>query len=116
HKKNRKPGRYIDLDNFSHIALHYQFVAYNSIHFFHREVDYLIKRDVDYIFIPREIEYQIPDGFLHGYTCPSTTTIADVIRAQFEHISNKILSPHVGTSNHFIQTTLKEFGRIAEIV
>jgi predicted CoA-substrate-specific enzyme activase len=82
----------------------------------HREVDYLTKRDVDYIFIPREIEYQIPDGFLHGYTCPSTTTIADVIRAQFENISNKILSPHVGTSNHLKEVTLNEFGRIAEQV
>ncbi|MFX0029111.1 MAG: acyl-CoA dehydratase activase [Candidatus Hermodarchaeota archaeon] len=79
----------------------------------HREVDYLIKCDVDYIFIPREIEYDIPNGFLHGYTCPSTTTIPDVIRAQFENICNKILSPHVGTSNHLIQMTLKEFGRIA---
>ncbi|MFX1349830.1 MAG: acyl-CoA dehydratase activase, partial [Promethearchaeota archaeon] len=79
----------------------------------HREVDYLIKRDVNYIFIPREIEYEIPDGFLHGYTCPSTTTIADVIRAQFEHVSDKIVSPHIGTSYHLIQTTLNEFGRIA---
>ncbi|MHA2282966.1 MAG: acyl-CoA dehydratase activase [Promethearchaeota archaeon] len=79
----------------------------------HREVDDLIKRDVDFIFIPHEIEYEIPDGFLHGYTCPSTTTIPDVIRAQFENIRDKILSPHVGTSSHLIQTTLKEFGRIA---
>ncbi|MFW9822917.1 MAG: acyl-CoA dehydratase activase [Candidatus Thorarchaeota archaeon] len=79
----------------------------------HREVDYLIKRGVDYIFIPREIEYEIPEGFLHGYTCPSTTTIADVIRAQFEHVNDKILSPHIGTSHHLIQATLKEFGRIA---
>ncbi|MFX1327231.1 MAG: acyl-CoA dehydratase activase, partial [Promethearchaeota archaeon] len=79
----------------------------------HREVDYLIKRDVNYIFIPRVIEYEIPDGFLHGYTCPSTTTIADVICAQFEHVDDKILSPHIGTSNHLIQTTLNEFGRIA---
>ena len=79
----------------------------------HREVDDLIQRDVDYIFIPREIEYEIPDGFLHSYTCPSTTTIPDVIRAQFENIRDKILSPHVGTSNHLTQMTLKEFGRIA---
>jgi len=79
----------------------------------HREVEDLIQKDVDFIFIPRAIEYEIPDGFLHGYTCPSTTTIPDVIRAQFDHVSDKILSPHVGTSNHLIQTTLKEFGRIA---
>ncbi|MHA2390634.1 MAG: acyl-CoA dehydratase activase [Promethearchaeota archaeon] len=79
----------------------------------HREVDYLIKRDVDYIFIPREIEYEIPEGFLHGYTCPSTTTIADVIRAQYENVRDKVLSPHVGTSNHLKEMTLKEFGRIA---
>ena len=79
----------------------------------HREVDYLIKCDVDYIFIPREFEYEIPEGFLHSYTCSSTTTIADVIRAQFEQASDKILSPLVGTSIDLIQTTLKEFGRIA---
>jgi predicted nucleotide-binding protein (sugar kinase/HSP70/actin superfamily) len=79
----------------------------------HREVDYLIKHDVDYIFLPRKIEYEIPEGFLHGYTCPSTTTIADVIRAQFEQVNDKILSPHVGTSIHMRQTTLQEFGRIA---
>ncbi|MFX1599847.1 MAG: acyl-CoA dehydratase activase [Promethearchaeota archaeon] len=79
----------------------------------HREVNDLIQREVDYIFIPREIEYEIPDGLLHSYTCPSTTTISDVIRAQFEIVSEKILSPHVGTSNHLIQMTLKEFGRIA---
>ncbi|UCC20363.1 MAG: hypothetical protein JSV62_03485 [Promethearchaeota archaeon] len=79
----------------------------------HREVDNLIKRNVDYIFIPREIEFEIPNGFLHGYTCPSTTTISDVISAQFEHISDKILSPHIGTSSHLIEMTLKEFGRIA---
>ncbi len=79
----------------------------------HREVDYLIKRNVDYIFIPREIEFEIPDGYLHSYTCPSTTTISDVVSAQFEDISEKIISPHVATSNHYIQTTLNEFGRIA---
>jgi predicted CoA-substrate-specific enzyme activase len=79
----------------------------------HREVNDLFHRDVDYLFIPREIEYQIPNGFLHGYTCPSTPTIPDVIRAQFDNLGDKILSPHVGTSNHLIQMTLKEFGRIA---
>ncbi|MFW9873763.1 MAG: acyl-CoA dehydratase activase, partial [Candidatus Thorarchaeota archaeon] len=79
----------------------------------HREVNDLFHRNVDYIFIPREIEYKIPNGFLHGYTCPSTPTIPDVIRAQFDNIRDKIIAPHVGTSNHLIQMTLKEFGRIA---
>jgi predicted CoA-substrate-specific enzyme activase len=79
----------------------------------HREVDNLIKNNVDFIFIPRELELEIPNGYLHGYTCPSTTTIADVIRAQFQDVRDLILSPHVGTSKDLVPMLLKEFGRIA---
>jgi predicted nucleotide-binding protein (sugar kinase/HSP70/actin superfamily) len=76
-------------------------------------VDNLIKNNVDFIFIPRELELEIPNGYLHGYTCPSTTTIADVIRAQFQDVRDLILSPHVGTSKDLVPMLLKEFGRIA---
>ncbi|MFX1413161.1 MAG: acyl-CoA dehydratase activase [Promethearchaeota archaeon] len=79
----------------------------------HRAVDDLINRNVDYIFLPHVIELKIPPGYIHSYTCPSTTTIPDIIRAAFENVSDKLLSPHIGLSEELIGTTLKEFGRIA---
>ncbi len=79
----------------------------------HGAVNDLINQKVDYIFLPHVIEMEIPKGYLHGYTCPSTTTIPDIIRAAFENASEKILSPHIGLSEQLIETTLKEFGRIA---
>jgi predicted CoA-substrate-specific enzyme activase len=79
----------------------------------HGAVSDLISRNVDYILLPHVIELEIPNGYIHGYTCPSTTTIPDIIRAAFENVSEKILSPHIGLSEPLIETTLKEFGNIA---
>ena len=78
--------------------------------------DLIINQDVDYIFLPHVIEMEIPKGYIHSYTCPSTTAIPDIIRATFENASEKILSPHIGLSEHLIQATLKEFGRIASVL
>jgi len=80
----------------------------------HKEIDNLLKKNVDYIFLPRVIELEIPDGYLHGYTCPSTTTISDVIYSQFENVHNKILTPHIGVSDQYINMTLIELGKIAK--
>ncbi len=82
----------------------------------HGAVNDLINRNVDYIFLPHVIELEIPNGYIHGYTCPSTTTIPDIIRAAFENFKEKILSPHIGLSKDHIETTIKEFGRTAEIL
>jgi predicted CoA-substrate-specific enzyme activase len=82
----------------------------------HGAVSDLIDRDVDFIFLPHVIELEIPTGYIHGYTCPSTTTIPDIIRAAFENSNQKILSPHIGLSDQLIETTVKEFGRIAVIL
>jgi predicted nucleotide-binding protein (sugar kinase/HSP70/actin superfamily) len=79
----------------------------------HGAVNDLINRNVDYILLPNVIELEIPKGYIHGYTCPSTTTIPDIIRAAFENVSKKILSPHIGLSEALIETTLKEFGKVA---
>ncbi len=79
----------------------------------HGAVNDLINRNVDYIFLPHVIEMEIPNNYIHGYTCPSTTTIPDIIRAAFENVNEKILSPHISLSEDHIETTLKEFGRIA---
>ena len=73
----------------------------------------LINRKVDYIFLPRLLELEIPSGYIHGYTCPSTTIIPDIISAVFEKFKNKILEPHIALSKDLVDTTLKEFGRIA---
>ncbi|MFW9771305.1 MAG: acyl-CoA dehydratase activase [Candidatus Thorarchaeota archaeon] len=82
----------------------------------HGAVNDLINQNVDYIFLPHIIEMEIPKGYIHGYTCPSTTTIPDIIRAAFEDVSGKILSPHIGLSESLIETTLKECGRIAGLL
>ncbi|MFX1304312.1 MAG: acyl-CoA dehydratase activase [Promethearchaeota archaeon] len=76
----------------------------------------LLNQDVDFIFLPRVIELEIPKGYIHGYTCPSTTVIPDVIRAAFETEKDKILSPHLGLSKDLINTTIRELGRIATIL
>jgi len=73
----------------------------------------LLNQGVDFIFLPRVIELEIPKGYIHGYTCPSTTVIPDVIRAAFETEKDKILSPHLGLSKDLINTTIKELGRVA---
>ncbi len=78
--------------------------------------DLIINQNVDYIFLPHVIEMQIPKGYIHSYTCPSTTNIPDIIRAAFENANEKILSPHIGLSEDLIETTLKEFGRMASIL
>jgi len=79
----------------------------------HGAVNDLIDRNVNYIFLPHVIELEIPNGYIHGYTCPSTATIPDIIRAAFKDMSDRILSPHIGFSEDLIETTLKEFGKIA---
>jgi predicted CoA-substrate-specific enzyme activase len=79
----------------------------------HGAVMDLINNEVDYIFLPRVLELEISDGYLHGYTCPSTSIISDVIRAAFEKENDRILSPHISTSKDYITMTLLEFGRVA---
>ena len=82
----------------------------------HGAVIDLINQKVDYVFLPHVIEMEIPKGYIHSFTCPSTTNIPDIIRAAFENSSEKILSPHIGLSEDLIETTLKEFGRIASLL
>jgi len=82
----------------------------------HGAVNDLLNQNVDYIFLPHVIEMEIPKGYIHSYTCPSTTNIPGIIRAAFENASEKILSPHIGLSEHLIETTLKEFGRMASLL
>ena len=82
----------------------------------HGAVSDLLDQNTDYIFIPHVIELEVPNGYLHGYTCTSTATLPDIIRAAFEDEGEIILSPHIGLSEDLTDTTLKELGKIAEIL
>lgn len=82
----------------------------------HGAVMDLIERNVDFIFLPHVIELEIPPGYLHGYTCPSTATIPDIIRAAFENYTDKILSPHINLSDGNIDTTIQELVTIAKTI
>jgi predicted CoA-substrate-specific enzyme activase len=74
----------------------------------------LLNKGVDYIFLPRTIELEIPDGFAHAYTCPTTTIIPDVVRSAFGRANSNILSPHIGLSKHLVKTTLQEIALMGQ--
>ncbi|MBN1801164.1 MAG: hypothetical protein JW891_06625 [Candidatus Lokiarchaeota archaeon] len=76
----------------------------------------LIQKNVNYIFLPYVIEFDIPSGYLHGYTCPSTAGIPDIVRAALDDHSTKILSPHISLSEESSETTMDELIKIAENV
>jgi predicted CoA-substrate-specific enzyme activase len=82
----------------------------------HGAVSDLINRSVDYIFLPYLIEMEIPKNYIHGYMCPSTVTIPDIIRAAFVNIDDKILSPHIGIAEDLIEMTIKELGKVAKAI
>lgn len=82
----------------------------------HGAVYDLIRREVDYIFLPHVIELNGCDETSLSYTCPSTTVIPDIIRAAFGEISGRILSPHIALSKDFMQTTLKEIGHMGSVL
>lgn len=82
----------------------------------HGAVDDLVRKKVDFILLPRLLELEIPDDRLHGYTCPSTAVIPDVIRAAFGDVPSKLLAPHIGLSNQLRNTTIKEIERLAPVL
>ncbi|RLB63126.1 MAG: hypothetical protein DRI90_07540, partial [Deltaproteobacteria bacterium] len=81
-----------------------------------RAVQNLLEQQVDYVLLPRVIELEIPDDALHSYTCPSTSTIPDIIRAALPSSAHRILSPHIGLSPDLGETTLLEIERLAPIL
>ncbi|MEW6444288.1 MAG: acyl-CoA dehydratase activase, partial [bacterium] len=78
----------------------------------HGAVHDLLSRNVDFILLPYVIEMEIPEGGLHGYTCPSTTLLPDLIRAAFDCPAGKILSPHIALSAHLHETTLSQIAEM----
>ncbi len=74
----------------------------------HGAVYDLLSKNVDYILLPRVMEFDIQKDMLHSYTCPTTTIISDVIKGAFESAADKILAPQIGFSKHLLKTSLKE--------
>lgn len=74
----------------------------------------LIQHQVDFIFLPHVIELEISSGSRHGYVCPSTALIPDLISAGFYGASDMVLSPHIGLSESLIETTLRELAGLAD--
>ena len=68
----------------------------------------LINKKVDFIFMPRLLEFDIPESYRHSFTCPSTATIPDVVRTAFGAESGMFLSPHIALAGYLMQTTRKE--------
>ncbi|MHA2051250.1 MAG: acyl-CoA dehydratase activase [Promethearchaeota archaeon] len=80
----------------------------------HGAIRDLLRKNVDFILLPRVIDFEIPEGQLHSYTCSSTVMIGDIIRAAFEKDNSKILSPLLGLSDDLRFASLNELGKIAE--
>jgi predicted CoA-substrate-specific enzyme activase len=79
----------------------------------HGAVYDLRSQGVDFIFLPHMLEGEISDGCLHGYVCPTTALIPSIIVHAFEDIEEKILSPHIGFSDHLMDLTFQEIESLA---
>ncbi|HTP30468.1 MAG TPA: acyl-CoA dehydratase activase [Anaeromyxobacteraceae bacterium] len=77
-------------------------------------VDDLLSQNVDWVFLPHLREHDIPAGHAHAYSCPVVNDIPGVVRAQFRGAASRILSPELGLSDHLLQTSEEEVGRMAE--
>ncbi len=80
----------------------------------HGAVYDLIKKDVDFILLPRVIEIRTRTENLHSYLCPSTSQIPDILTATFKELNQKILCPHIGFSKDLIKVTKKEIEKMAQ--
>lgn len=79
----------------------------------HGAVYDLKSQGVDFIFLPHVLEGEISDGCLHGYVCPSTGLMPSIIAHAFEDTAQKIISPHIGFSDHLRDVTFQEIENLA---
>jgi len=80
----------------------------------HGAVRALLRQGADHILVPHLLEMESGGGALHGYTCPSTALIPDILRAAFPGDAGRFLSPHMGLSADLAALTLREAERMAE--
>lgn len=74
----------------------------------------LEEQGVDYILLPNALEMVCEQGYEASFTCPTTTLIADVIRAGCGTIGAKLLTPHVNLRKSLIKTMKKDFVKSSE--
>ncbi|MBN1470145.1 MAG: hypothetical protein JW925_00060 [Syntrophaceae bacterium] len=79
----------------------------------HGAVYDLRSQGVDFIFLPHVLEGEISDGCFHGYVCPTTGLMPSIIAHAFEDTAQKLLSPHIGFSDHLRDVTFKEIENLA---
>jgi predicted CoA-substrate-specific enzyme activase len=74
----------------------------------------LINKKVDFILMPRLLEFDIPASYRHAFTCPSTATMPDVVRTAFGAESDMFLSPHIALAGYLKHTTQREIVSMAK--
>ncbi len=78
----------------------------------HGEVRDLFRQGADFILLPHIIEMSDPAGEGHGYTCPSTVLIPDILKAALGKDTRRFLTPHFGLSGQMKKLTQEEAGRM----
>jgi len=78
----------------------------------HGAVYDLMDQNVEFIFLPHLIEFENPIGARHSYTCPSTSSIPNIISAAFPNIKQRLLSPHLSFKEDLLKTSSKEIERM----
>jgi predicted CoA-substrate-specific enzyme activase len=84
----------------------------------HGHVQDLVEKNVDYIFVPNVVNYEVPEQFadkLESHLCPWNQTLPFVIRAvpQLEQMADKVLCPtvHFRFGRKHIEKELAEFAK-----
>lgn len=84
----------------------------------HGHVQDLVEKNVDYIFIPNAVNYEVPEQFadkLESHLCPWNQTLPFVIRAvpQLEEMADKVLCPtvHFRFGRKHVEKELGEFAK-----
>jgi predicted nucleotide-binding protein (sugar kinase/HSP70/actin superfamily) len=79
----------------------------------HGAVEDLVSKGVDWVFLPYAIELAAAGGHLHGYTCPTTAVIPDLVRKQHPAIGDRILSPHIALAKDGLEATARDVASLA---
>lgn len=74
----------------------------------------LEEQEVDYILLPNALEMICEKGYKSSLTCPTTTVIADVIRASCGKIGAELLTPHVNLRHGLVNTMRNDFVKLSK--
>lgn len=80
----------------------------------HGAVYDLLKKHVDYIFIPHIIDGGDAEKHIHSYICANAASIPDLVREAFNIDKHKLLDPNIGFSKELRKTTLLQISKLGE--